>query len=272
MSNPAPLAAGVIGWPVGHSRSPLIHHAAARHLGVDLTYSRFPVAVGEVAAAFDAIRTLHLRGVSVTTPHKEEACRLVDDRSAVADRLGAVNCVINDNGRLTGLNTDGEGFLIGLNHALGLGVGDARVVILGAGGAARAIGVACADAGAAHVGFMNRSEQRALQAVKMVGKLGHLARDTDLAVADIVVNASVVGMAGSGTENDVPVELARVSRAAVVVDIVYTPLVTRLLAEAASAGLRTVGGLPMLAGQAAAQFSAWTGIEAPLDVMLEAVA
>lgn len=268
MAHKQPLVAGVIGWPVEHSRSPQIHHAAAKHLGIDLTYGRFAVEPGNAAAALDAVRSLNLRGLSVTTPHKEAVYELVDELTPGAQRLQAVNCVIHDDGHLLGMNTDGDGFLIGLRHELEFEVADARVAIVGAGGAARAIGVACADAGAKRIGFLNRSESRANDAVAIVGSVAKVIQHEDLIDADLVVNATTLGMAGTEQSGALPFDPALTASDATVVDVIYSPRETRLLELASSLGRPIGHGLPMLAGQAAAQFSAWTGQEAPLDVML----
>lgn len=266
-----PLVAGVIGWPVQHSRSPDIYHAAAKHLGLDLTFGRFPVVPGDARAALDAVRSLHLRGLSVTTPHKADVCALVDERTNVAERLGAVNCVVNNDGTLLGLNTDGEGFLIGLQHELDFTLAGRSVVVVGAGGAARAIGLACSEAGAGSIGILNRSRERAESAVSAIGGSALVVSNDAIGDADLVVNATTVGMAGTSGEGEMPFDPECTLSAACIADIVYNPIETPLLQAARHHGRRTSGGLAMLAGQAAAQFTAWTGAAAPLDVMLSAV-
>ncbi len=265
----APLVAGVIGWPVDHSRSPAIHNAAAAAAGAPLVYGAMPVAPGQTESALDAVRALGLRGLSVTMPHKERAAELVDRRSEVAERLGAVNHVRNDEGVLWGDNTDGEGFLIGLEHETGSRVAGRSVAIAGTGGAARAILAACHAGGAARLGLLSRDPTR-------VGMLRHLAPDVialepaALGDYDLVINATPVGMAGTEHDGKIPFEPTGFAGSATVVDIVYNPIETPLMAASRACGLTVVGGLAMLAGQAAAQFESWTGVEAPLDVMIAA--
>ena len=262
--------AAVIGWPVEHSRSPAIHNAAAQAVGADLVYAALAVEPGNAPDAIDAVRTLGIRGLSVTMPHKEAVIPALDEITPVARTLGAVNHVTNRNGHLVGNNTDGEGFLIGLSHH-GVTVDARTVAVVGSGGAARAIIHGCASAGA-EVIVLARNPDRAANAAAVGGSNARVGSAEDLATVDIAVNATPLGMATSDpkTLHTMPFDPAVLSAGSVVVDIVYNPLETALLAQARSLGLQGVDGLAMLVGQASAQFVAWTGLEAPFDVMMHA--
>jgi shikimate dehydrogenase len=265
---------GVIGNPVRHSLSPLLHNTAFTVLGLNWTSLAFEVAPGRVAGALDGVRALGLAGISVTMPHKARAAELVDECSDVAAALGAVNCVVNLGGTLRGENTDGAGFLASLARGAAFEPAGRRCLILGAGGAARAVAVALAGAGCADVAVVNRTAERASAVAALAGPVGRVARfgdDADVAQADLVVNATPVGMAGAGAENQgwlVPPSLLH--RGQVVADLIYAPRPTSWLAAAADAGARTVDGLGMLVHQAAAQLELWTGLPAPVDRMWEA--
>ena len=262
--------AAVIGWPVEHSRSPAIHNAAARAVGADLVYTALSVAPGAAPDAVAAVRTLGLRGLSVTMPHKEDVMVALDEITPVAEALGAVNHITNTNGYLVGNNTDGAGFLLGLAHH-GVGVDGLTVGVIGAGGAARAIIYACANAGA-NVVVIARNPDRALRAAAVGGANARVGSLEDLHSIDMAVNATPVGMATneSATSPATPFDPKVLQRGSVVVDIVYNPLETTLLAQSRSCGLQCIDGLAMLVGQAAAQFEAWTGYDAPFGVMMEA--
>ena len=260
----------MIGWPVEHSRSPAIHNAAFEHLGLDLVYAAFGVRPGDSDVAVAAVRALGLCGLSVTMPHKSAVIASLDQLTANAERLGAVNCIVNRSGTLIGDNTDGAGFVRGFEHDSGRSIDGMRVVVCGAGGAARAIIAACADADALEIAVHTRNDERALEAASLAPGTARVARPGDLEVADLVVNATPVGMRGSESMESVPFDPALLRPGSIVVDIVYDPIETVLLREARRRGLAAFGGLSMLAGQAALQFSAWTGVDAPFEVMLAA--
>jgi shikimate dehydrogenase len=264
--------AAVVGSPIRHSLSPVVFNAAFSACGLDWAYAAFEVPPGSGAAALDAMRALGLAGLSVTMPLKEEVAAAVDERSDDAAALGAVNCVVpveGRPGRLRGESTDGEGFVRSL-LAAGVDPVGARCLVLGAGGAARAVVVALARHGAAGVAIANRTEEKAKRAAALAGPVGSvLALDAlagELGAADLVVNATSIGMAGSGLP--LPVEGLRSGQ--VVADLVYQPVRTELLDAAAAGGCRTVDGVGMLVHQAALAFELWTGIDAPLGAMLEA--
>jgi shikimate dehydrogenase len=258
---------GVIGYPVRHSLSPLLHNTAFAALGLNWTSVAFEVAPGQTGPALDGMRALGLAGLSVTMPHKAEAAVRVDECSAVATKLGAVNCVINRDGTLRGENTDGAGFLASLARAAGFDPAGKRCLVIGAGGAARAVVLALADEGAT-VTVINRTPARAQEVAALAGAA---ARDVPPAEADLVVNATPVGMEGaSAGGGDWLVPPAILHPGQLVVDLVYAPRPTRWLAAAAAAGARTVDGLGMLVHQAAAQLELWTGMPAPVDAMWRA--
>jgi shikimate dehydrogenase len=263
--------AAVIGDPARHSLSPALHNAAFAALDLDWVYLAFDVARGSAADALGAMRTLGIDGLSVTMPHKADVAHAVDDVTDDAAALGAVNCVVNRDGRLTGHNTDGVGFLRGLRHDAGRGAEGLRCVVLGAGGAARAVVRALALDGAHEIVVVNRSPDAATIAAALGGAVARVGAVDDVAGADLVVNATPIGMAGPGADGvPCPPELLRGKQ--VVVDLVYDPLETPLLAAARTAGIEAHNGLSMLVFQAAQAFELWTGCDAPIDVMLGAVA
>ena len=251
--------------------SPRIHMAAAQATSIDLQYDAIPVRPDEVEQAISAMRRENIRGYSVTMPHKEAVIPFLDELTPAAEALGAVNHITNTDGRLVGNNTDGDGFVLGLEHSTGESVTDKTIGVIGSGGAARAIIDACARHGARQVRVVARSQERALKASTLAGDVGVVASQEQLADCDIVVNATPIGMAHTDGEGQLPCNVDDLSAEAIVVDIVYTPLETPLLAESRRRGLTTVNGLSMLVGQAGEQFSTWTDVEAPLEAMFSAV-
>lgn len=262
--------AAVIGDPVRHSMSPQIHNAAYLACGLDWRYVALPVPAGGAPAALDAMRALSIEGFSVTMPHKEVVAEHVDELMPAAAALASVNCVRNDNGRLIGDSTDGIGFVRALEADIGRSMSDARVAIVGAGGAARSIIDAVARAGASQIVIINRTPAAAERAAELssVASVGSAA---DIGPADIVVNTTSVGMAGGPAADASPIAPELLRAGHVVADIVYQPAQTPLLAAAALVGAEVVGGLGMLVHQAAVAFEWWTGESAPLEVMKAAV-
>jgi shikimate dehydrogenase len=258
----------VIGDPVGHSLSPLLHNAAFAALGLDWVSVGFTVPAGGAVEALAAARALSLRGLSVTMPHKAAVAEAVDVLTPTARRLDAVNCVVADHGRLTGDNTDGRGFLAALERGTGIDPAGLRCLVLGAGGAARAVVVALADAGASDVAVWARRSEQAAAAAELAGDAGRLGEPGETATADLVVNATPAGMAGTPAADEWPaVAPAALSANHVVVDLVYEPRRTAWLEACAARGATTIGGLGMLVHQAALQIEAWTGREAPVAAM-----
>ena len=267
---------GLMGDPVEHSVSPAMHNAAFRALGLDYAYLPFHVRREDLAAAVAGVRAFNIRGLNITIPHKVEVMRLLDGIDRPARQIGAVNVLVNDCGRLTGYNTDAEGFLHILTEH-GIEPQGKNVVVLGAGGAARAICFALASRGAA-LTILNRSATTAQTCAEDIAKTFsrqvnalELNRENiayALQEADMLVNATSVGMlrdAGS-----TPVDSDLLGPHLTVVDIVYNPGQSRLLEEAAKAGAKTINGLEMLTWQGALSFERWTGLQPPMDVMRRA--
>ena len=260
--------AAVIGAPVRHSLSPTLLNTAFAEAGLDWHFMALEVAEGQAGEALDAVRALGLVGLSVTMPHKAAVAAAVDHRTDEAEALDAVNCVVVEGDHLVGHNTDGDGFLDGLSHDAGLDPTGRRTVVLGAGGAARAVVLALARAGAAEVAVVNRTASRAEVAAALAGSAGRVVGPNEVsevvAAADLVVNATSVGMAGDGA---LPVDPEAVAVGAVVVDLIYHPPETAWLAALRGRGIEAHNGLSMLVFQAAHAFVLWTGSEAPVAAM-----
>lgn len=267
--------AAVLGDPVRHSLSPVLLNTAFEVAGLDWIYVAFEVAPTRLPDAFAGVRALGIDGLSITMPHKEAAAVCADRLSATAELLGAVNCIVNDGGLLVGHNTDGEGFIRALRHGFDFDPRGRRCVVFGAGGSARAIVLALADSGADEIVVVNRTLGRAERAAALAGDRGEVVAPEgigpDIADADLVVNATSVGM-GEPSSADVPFDGSLLHEGQLLVDIVYKPLETPLLASARASGATVANGVPMLAHQAAVQFELWTGNEAPIEAMLAAVA
>jgi shikimate dehydrogenase len=262
---------GIIGDPVEHSLSPPMQAAAYEETGVDATYSRYRVGEGDVREAVRGARALSIDGLNVTVPHKETVAALDEVAlDATADRIGAVNTLDIDGDGIRGYNTDAAGALRAIERETE--VAGKHAVVVGAGGAGRAVAFALAGEGAT-VAVANRTVERAEELVGEVREVGeataHSLDELGTAVpdADIVVNATTVGM-----EEDVsPVPSGALRSHHVVFDVVYTPLRTRLLRDAADAGATTVDGAWMLVYQGAEAFEIWTGREAPVEAMNDAL-
>jgi len=264
--------AAVIGDPIGHSLSPRIHNAAFAAARLDWVYVAFPVQEGDGGAAVRAMRSLGLGGLSVTMPHKAAVIAELDAVEDDAAALGAVNCIYREGARLVGANTDGVGFVEGLRADHGMDPAGQRCVVLGAGGAARAVVLALARSGAASVGVVNRTRSTADAAATLAGAVGAVVGEGAVAQADLVVNATPLGMERKGAaEGELPCDPELLRPGQVVVDLIYHPPRTRLLDEAEARGASTSNGLSMLVHQAGAAFERWTGTPAPLDAMRAAV-
>jgi shikimate dehydrogenase len=261
--------AAVIGDPARHSLSPALHNAAFAATGLDWVYVAFDVARGHAARALDAMRVLGIDGLSVTMPHKSDVAAAVDQLDDDARALDAVNCVVRRGDTLVGHNTDGDGFARGLRHDTGHGASGSRAVVLGAGGAARAVVHALANDGAKEIVVVNRSPEPAAVAAALGGTAARVGSVEDVAAADLVVNATPVGMTGPAAGGlPCPAELLGPSQ--VVVDLIYEPIETAWLRAAAERGARAHNGLSMLVFQAAQAFELWTGRDAPVEAMLQA--
>jgi shikimate dehydrogenase len=266
---------GLIGDPVEHSISPAMHNAAFKKLGLDFVYLPFHVPEKNLAGAVNAIRSLNLRGINVTIPHKVAVVPLLDELEATAEKIGAVNTIVNDSGRLKGYNTDASGFLRALKEK-GIDPSGKKVVILGAGGVSRAISYILGEQGA-DIELFSRSktlEYAVKLAASISGNIKNKIRAIELnetnlkkslKQADILINATSVGMSPDTERILVPQKLLKTEM--VVFDVIYNPEKTRLIQDAEEAGAKAVGGLDMLVWQGALSFQLWTGIEAPLAAM-----
>lgn len=257
--------AGVLGWPVMHSRSPLMHGFWLKRHGIDGAYIPLPVE-RDFETAVRGLQAAGFRGLNVTKPHKEAAFAICDTVEPSALRAGAVNTLVFDGRGITGSNTDGFGFMAGLAEA-GITLDGASALVLGAGGGARAVCAALLDAGAI-VTLANRSRHRAenvAAALPGLSVTGWEEREQALGECDLLVNTTSLGMAGS---EPLALELRQAKTSLCVADIVYVPLETPLLAQARAAGLRTVDGLAMLLHQARPGFKAWFGVDPVVDAEL----
>jgi shikimate dehydrogenase len=270
-AGPYTRLAAVIGSPVRHSLSPAMHNAAFAHLGLDWVYVACEVTPGHVDAALAGARALGFGGLSVTIPHKAAALAAVDEATEVAQAVGAVNTVVpGAGGRLVGDNTDGAGFLASLADE-GFDPAGRVCAVLGAGGAARAVAHALAGAGAADVVVVNRTRARAEEVAALAGAAGRVGDPVDVRAADLVVNATPLGLAGGAGAQELPLDPDLLGDGQLVVDLVPNPAVTPLLREARLRGARVAGGLGMLVHQGALAFELWTGRPAPVGVMRAAV-
>lgn len=256
--------AGVIGDPIRHSLSPLIHNAAFAAMDLDWAYLAFPVAPGDAPSAIRGAHALGLEGLSVTMPHKTDAATAVDRLSPTAEALESVNTIVRVGSDLVGESTDGEGFLDALRIEQGFDPATRRCLVIGAGGAARAVVRALADAGAAEVVVIGRTPARLEATVALAQGVGRIGTADDAADVDLVVNATPIGMGGDG---GLPLDPALLNPGQMVIDLVYHPSLTPFLVAALERGAIAANGVGMLVHQAARAFRLWTGLEAPLDVM-----
>jgi shikimate dehydrogenase len=260
--------AGIIGWPVAHSRSPVLHGYWLQRYGIDGAYVPMAVKPENLRRALQTLPALGFAGCNITIPHKEEALHLVDSHEASALRAGGVNTVVLDaGGKLIGSSTDGYGFIAALRAIVpSFAPAQAPSVVLGAGGAARAVVAALLDHGAQEIRLVNRTPERAARLAKdLGGEVRGIAwdkRGDALAGAGLLVNATSLGMEGQPA---LELPLHALPTEALVNDIVYVPLETPLLAAARARGNRCVDGLGMLLHQAQPGFKAWFGVEPAVD-------
>jgi shikimate dehydrogenase len=279
MTSGKTIVCGIIGDPIEHSMSPVMHNAAFQALGLDYAYVPFKVKSLELRKAIEGIRGLNIRGVNVTVPHKIAVMQFLDRVEPLAEKIGAINTIVNDAGILTGYNTDAAGFLQVL-HERSIELAGKRVLLLGAGGAAHSIGNVLA-AEKVKLIVLNRMQKiatlkdfarRLAQFYGADVKVEELTNENlkkAITDVDIMVNATSLGMSPDNDQTPVPAELLHANLT--VFDIIYNPLPTRLLREAKAAGARTIDGLEMLVQQGAVSFEKWTGIKAPIDIMRKSV-
>ena len=268
---------GIIGDPIEHTMSPVMHNAAFKNKGVDYVYLPFRVKKEELSKAIEGMRALNISGLNVTIPHKVAVIPFLDELDHLADKIGAINTIVNNNGVLRGYNTDATGFLQALVER-GIEPEGKSVVILGAGGASRAISFILAERGSSLV-ILNRTWNKAKICTDRISeifqreatalKLNRENLAAALSQADILINATSVGM--SPNINETPVTSNLLKPSLVVFDIVYNPIKTRLQREAEAVGAKTISGLDMLVWQGALAFEKWTGLKAPIGVMKKEV-
>ena len=272
----------LIGSPVGHSGSPAMYNYSFERLGLDYAYVALDIKENEVKAAIDAMRLFHMRGCNVTMPDKVEAAKYMDELSPAAQIIGAVNTIVNDDGKLTGYITDGEGFGNNLKDH-GIDIRGKKITVAGGGGAATAIQVQCALDGAREISIFNIKDaffERTLQTAEKIKKavpeivvnvydIADTERMTEeIASSDIFANATIVGMKPMENESVVK-DLAAFRPGLVVCDAVYNPEETKLLREAKEAGCTCVGGKGMLLWQGVAAFKLYTGMDMPVEEVKE---
>jgi shikimate dehydrogenase len=275
------LRLGVICGPGKKSLSPVFQQAALERLRLDITYDAWPTPTDELEARVHALREPQVLGANVTIPHKEAVLPFVDETGALVRKVGATNTIVNREGRLHAFNTDVGGFLRALRDDGNFEPAGRRAVIAGAGGAARAVVMALIQAGASSVAVVNRTPSRG---VRLVDDMRSLAGETRLEAlpdtlpawtgavreSDLLVNCTSVGSVVAGGERKSPVPLGVIHPGLFVFDLVYYPSETLLMAHARKRGAGVLGGLPMLIAQGAESFRLWTGLEPPVDVMLDA--
>ena len=272
----------LIGSPVGHSGSPAMYNYSFEKLGLDYAYVAFDVKEDGVKQALDAMRLFDMRGMNVTMPDKVEAAKYMDALSPAAQIIGAVNTIVNDNGKLTGYMTDGEGFVNNLlDH--GVSVVGKKMVIAGGGGAATAIQVQCALDGASEIAIFNKKDAFFERTEAIAEKIKAAVPECKVSVydideterfyqtikeSDIFVNATIVGMKPMENESLIK-DMSVFHKDLIVVDIVYNPEETKLMKEAKEAGCKVVGGKGMLIWQGASAFRLYTGEEMPVEEVKE---
>ncbi len=272
---------GIIGNPLGHSLSPIFQQAAFDHLGLDIKYELFPTDAQELESRVESLRALDCLGVNVTIPYKTNVIPFLDNLDETAQLIGAVNTIVNKKGKLIGYNTDGLGFIRSLSLETQISLDKTNILIVGAGGSARAVLVALLKENPSAIVVANRSIDRAnelveavldinetnIQAVKLSVIEKHLLeRDFDL-----IVNCTPLGMKGGLHEDDLPNILDYVNTETIVYDLVYNPRVTPLMSNAKKSSEFVFNGLEMLIQQGAASFQIWTGNEAPVPIMRKAI-
>lgn len=254
----------VLGDPISQSLSPVMHNSAFSHVNYNGAY--FAFRVKEIGKAISSIRALGIKGAGITIPHKVSVIKFLDEIDDTAGKIGAVNTIINRQGKITGYNYDSVGAVRAVKEKTE--IKDKSVAILGAGGAARAVGYGIASEGG-KVTILNRTKQRGEKLAADLGTDFYLLEDFENVKCDILINTTSLGM--SPSLNGIPVEKKYLSKAMIVMDIIYNPLRTRLLKVAQEMGCATINGVEMFVYQGACQFELWTGKKAPVGLMRKAV-
>lgn len=266
---------GLFGHPVSHSQSPMMHNAAFSEKDLGFAYAAFDVDPDNLEDAVAGIRALGLKGINVTIPHKVAIMPMLDEIDPLAKRIGAVNTVVIENGRLIGYNTDGMGYVRSLVEETGIVLDQQIVTMVGAGGAARAVAFTLAEKGVKEIRIINRSRERAAILAEHVGtivptRIVEQGEGKD-AIADssLLINTTSIGMLPNVQEMPVPSEWLH--NQLTVSDLIYNPLETRLLSEARAIGAAVHSGVGMFVNQGALAFELWTGQNAPTEIMREVV-
>jgi shikimate dehydrogenase len=269
--------ATILGYPLKHSLSPVFQQAAFDHCGLEVRYEAWEVPPEGLAGTVSRLKSTKVLGANVTVPHKVAVMPLLDSVEDTALGIGAVNTVMNWEGELVGHNTDVAGFLRGLREEGGFDPKGKNALLLGAGGAARAVAFGLLQAGASRLVIVNRGAERAQQlAQELVNRFGDRVeahpwgeKADSMKWCQLAVNATTLGMLHSPAEAETPIAAGDIPEGALIYDLVYNPLETPLLREARRAGAGVVGGLTMLIYQGAAAFEMWTGRPAPVDIMFQ---
>jgi shikimate dehydrogenase len=266
---------GVIGDPIRHSKSPTMLNRAFREKGINGAYAAFHVTPSQLEQAIAGVRGLGFRGLNVTIPHKIEVMAFLDEISEGARAIGAVNTIVNENGRLIGYNTDGIGYVRSLKEEIEPNLAGSTIIVLGAGGAARGILWALAQEKPAAILVANRTESKSVELAASFSPDYRISSIpwSDLreacSSADIIINTTSVGM--SPNVDALPIDVSWLKPRSIASDLIYNPLKTTFLQQAEQLGCRVHGGLGMFIYQGAYAFEYWTGEPAPVDAMREAV-
>lgn len=266
---------GVIGNPIGHSLSPDMHEAAFKELNIEGTYVAFEVREDQLKRAIDGVRGLGISGMNVTIPHKVEVMKYLDEIDPLAEKIGAVNTIDHKDGKLVGYNTDGEGYLQALLPILPKPLKGMRVLILGAGGAAKGVAISLALHGVKELSISNRTVSKADALAEECSSITHSSSmpitlaQARLTEFDLIVNTTSIGM--TPNVDQMPLSLEMIARGVVVSDLIYTPFKTRWLRDAEARGAIVQNGLDMFVNQGALAFEKWTGKDAPREIMKKKV-
>ncbi len=263
----------VIGDPIDHSLSPNIHNAAFRHLGLDHSYIAYKISAGELAAGIDSLKKIRIAGFNVTIPHKIEIMKFLDDMDTTSKVIGAVNTVSNENGKLKGYNTDMIGFLDPIKKK-NFTIKNSQVLLLGAGGAARAIITAMIKEKASKISIVNRTQENANKLADFAKKIGGNVDTISIQEANklitdykFIINSTSIGMRNEPS----PISTENIGKNSIVYDIVYQPINTDLIKKSKENGATIIYGYEMLLSQAACSFEIWHKMEAPYDAMKNAL-
>jgi len=266
---------GLIGDPISHSKSPIMHNTMLDKLGLNYRYLAFNVSANRLEQALDGIRALNIKGINVTIPHKVNVMKYLDDISEEAIKIGAVNTIVNQGGKLIGYNTDGEGYVRSLVEETGVSLKDKRIMLLGAGGAAKAIGYTLSMLNLGSIVIINRNLEKAAELKAVIGK--NVSTDSAgideindyINNVDIIINTTSIGLYPNIEQSLINKELINPSH--LVSDIIYNPLITKLLIDADAKGAMVHTGLGMFIYQGAIAFEKWTGVYPDTKFMRDTV-